>query len=80
MNDFDRDNLNFLLTASKQDMEDWHRYATADDYAYAQELIQRRHTELTMQELELIDSEVEFLAEEQDLSEAQTLLAKFALQ
>ena len=78
MNDFDRENVNFLLNASKEDMEDWHLHATDDDYAYAHELIQRRHTELTMHELALIDSEVELMAEDQDLPEAQDLLAKFA--
>ena len=79
MNSFDRENLNFLLTASKEDMDEWHRYATEDDYAYAHELIRRRHTELTLQELELLDSVVECMTEFEFVP-VQQILSKFTLQ
>ena len=75
MNDFDRENVNFLLKASKEDMEDWHRYATEDDYTYALEILRAARTELELQELELLDSEVEY----DDLVEANSVLSKFAL-
>ena len=76
MNSFDRENLNFLLTASKKDMDEWYHYATQDDLDYAIELIRAARTELELQELELIDSEVG----DNDLTEARTVLAKFTLQ
>ena len=76
MNSFDRENLNFLLTASKKDMDEWYHYATEDDMDYAIELIRAARTELELQELELIDSEVG----DNDLTEARSVLAKFTLQ
>ena len=75
MNDFDRENVNFLLNASKEDMEDWYLHATEDDYNYALEIIRAARTELEMQELELIDGEIEY----DDLIEARSVLSKFAL-
>lgn len=75
MNDFDRENVNFLLNASKEDMEDWYLHATEDDYTYALEIIRAARTELEMQELELIDGEIEY----DDLIEARSVLSKFAL-
>jgi len=74
MNDWDRNNLNFLLTASKETLEDWHHYADADDYAYALELLQAAQTELELIALDKIDAEVQ-----EDLSAAQSVLARFAL-
>ena len=77
MNNFDRENVNFLLTASKADMDEWYRYATEDDYTYALEILRAARSELEIQELELLDSEV---AEASDLLEARSVLSKFALQ
>lgn len=77
MNNFDRENVNFLLTASKADMEEWYRYATEDDYTYALEILRAARSELEMQELALLDSEVE---EASDLLEARSVLSRFALQ
>ena len=77
MNNFDRENVNFLLTATKADMEEWHRYATEDDYTYALEILRAARSELEMQELALLDSEVE---EASDLVEARSVLSKFSLQ
>ena len=74
MNDWDRDNLNFLLNANKETLEEWHHYADADDYAYALELLRTARTELAMQELALIDTEAV-----EDLSQAQGILRGFQL-
>lgn len=74
MNNWDRDNLNFLLTASKETLEDWHHCADADDYAYALELLQAAQTELELIALDTIDAEVQ-----EDISAAQIVLARFAL-
>jgi hypothetical protein len=39
MNDHDKDNLNFLLTASPEVLKDWYESVDEDDHAYAQELM-----------------------------------------
>ena len=78
MNDFDRENVNFLLNASKEDMEDWYLHATEDDYTYALEIIRRARTELEMQELEFIDCEVECMTEF-EFTPVMKMLSKFAL-
>jgi len=74
MNNWDRDNLNFLMNASKETLEEWHHYADADDYKYALELLQAARTELAMQELALVDDQAV-----EDMTEAQAVLARFRL-
>ena len=74
MNNWDRDNLNFLLNADRQTLEEWHFYADADDYKYALELLQTARNELAMKELALIDDEAV-----EDLSQAQGILRGFQL-
>lgn len=74
MNNWDRDNLNFLMNASKETLEEWHHYADADDYKYALELLQAARTELAMQELALVDTEAV-----EDMTEACSVLARFRL-
>lgn len=72
MNDYDRDNLNFLLTASRATMREWHAQASQDDYDYAMELLAQAMTELALHELGVIDREAD-----QDLSMAQAVLSRF---
>jgi len=74
MNDWDRDNLNFLLNADRETMEDWYHMATEDDFKYATELFRRARTELAMQELALVDDQAV-----EDLDQAQAVLARFRL-
>lgn len=74
MNDWDRNNLNFLLNADKETLEDWHNYADEDDYKYAMELLEAARMELQLKELLLIDE-----AAVEDLSDAQAVLDKFRL-
>ena len=74
MNDWDRNNLNFLLNADKETLEDWHNYAGEDDYKYAMELLEAARMELQLKELLLIDE-----AAVEDLSDAQAVLDKFRL-
>ena len=74
MNDWDRDNFNFLMNASKETLEEWHFYADADDYKYALELLQTARNELAMKELAIIDDEAV-----EDLSQAQGILRGFQL-
>lgn len=74
MNDWDRDNLNFLLNASKADMDDWWQHASQDDIEYAANLFKQAKTEIELQLLDLLET-----AEELDLSQAQTVLSRFRL-
>jgi len=74
MNNWDRDNLNFLMNASKETLEEWHHYADADDYKYALELLQAARTELAMKELALVDDQAV-----EDMTEACSVLARFRL-
>jgi hypothetical protein len=74
MNNWDRSNLEFLLTASRQVLNEWHAQADEDDHAYAMELLRMARTELEMQALDLLEQDTE-----QDLSAAQSILSRFTL-
>ena len=74
MNNWDRDNLNFLLNADREIMEDWYHMATEDDFKYAAELFRRARTELAMAELALVDDEAV-----EDMADARAVLARFRL-
>lgn len=70
LNDWDRDNLNFLLNADRKTLDEWYAQCDADDIRYALELMKAHKSELILQELEYFD-------EVNDLSVANTLLKKF---
>ena len=46
MNDWDKDNLEFILYANSQEFEEWMQQANRDDIDYALQLIQLHKTEL----------------------------------
>jgi hypothetical protein len=48
-NDWDRDNLNFLLHASPDVISEWNAQADEDDVAYARELLDSYAEELRLQ-------------------------------
>jgi hypothetical protein len=54
-NEWDRDNLEFLLNTKGDEFKIWHAQADADDLAYAQELMDAysRELQLRAQELEI---------------------------
>lgn len=59
-NEWDRDNLEFLLNADDACLKDWYAQADADDLAYAQELLASYAEELREQARELkIECELE---------------------
>jgi hypothetical protein len=60
MNDWDRDNLNFIMNASEEGFDEWLEQADNDDVAYALELIRMAKAELIVQEMELNDSVANF--------------------
>jgi hypothetical protein len=60
MNDWDRDNLNFIMNASEEGFDEWLDQADNDDVAYALELIRMAKAELIVQEMELCDNVANF--------------------
>ena len=67
MNDWDRDNLHFILNTTDESFEDWLDQADNDDVEYALSLIRTAKAELLTQEYELLD-------EVNDMSEANLLI------
>lgn len=51
MNQRDRDNLDFLLNASPEVIQDWYEQMDDDDIEYAFELLEAYSQELEMEEL-----------------------------
>ena len=51
MNQHDRDNLDFLLSASPEVIEDWYEQMGEDDIEYAFELLEAYSQELAAQDL-----------------------------
>jgi aspartate/glutamate racemase len=54
MNEYDRDNLKFLLTIDEATFKDWYNQMDEDDHEYAQELLNRYAQELKEQSAELL--------------------------
>lgn len=58
-NEWDRDNLMFLLTADEPEIKHWYAQADADDLMYAQELMASYAEELRLRsELALIEDQL----------------------
>ena len=77
MDKWDRDNLKFLLNASDEEFQQFLLDSSDDDIEYAIELIQPRKAE-TLVELEQVRDHM-FAEDNIDLSEAQSVLARFRL-
>ena len=60
MNDWDRNNLNFILTSMDDAFEKWMLEAKTDDIEYALELIARHKRELANIEEKLYDDVTDF--------------------
>lgn len=69
MNDWDKDNLHFLLTVSSEVFEDWLAQADEDDIEYAIELLQQAKSELLLQKMEILD-------DVDDTTDAKSILQK----
>ena len=75
MNEWDRDNLNFILNTSDEAFSEWILQADEDDIDYALELISKHREEITLKEYLL-------KADNEDVScfdEANTVLQKFRI-
>jgi hypothetical protein len=55
MNDWDRNNLHFIMDSDEATLEDFYSWATEDDLQYALTLVQTAKAELMVQEFELMD-------------------------
>jgi len=60
MNDWDRNNLNFILTSMDDAFEKWMMEASTDDLAYAMELVARHRREIADIEEKLFDNITDF--------------------
>ena len=67
MNDYDKNNLMFLMQLSEQGMSDWYAQASEDDITYAEDLFAQAH-------ILAIDDRV---AQMKRYKEAQQVLDKF---
>ena len=56
MNEWDRDNLIFILKSNEAEFHEWMQTVSNDDVAYALELLSRHKSELTVAEMELQES------------------------
>ena len=78
MNDWDRNNLHFILDSDEETLEDFYSWATEDDLAYALSLVREARTELLIQEADILD-EILTNATADDVLEANTMLKQFQL-
>ena len=72
MNDWDRNNLHFILDSDEATLDDFYSWATEDDLVYALSLVQLAKAEIMVQEAELMD-------EVGDVSVANSVLKQFQL-
>ena len=72
MNQHDKDNLQFLLTATPDVLKNWYDSVDRDDHEYAIELIRLHTAEIIVHNLEEADNV-------EDLSEARQVLARYRL-
>lgn len=77
MNHDDRENLKFLLTASKETLQDWYSKMGEDDYKYALELLEAYSRELDVRASLMEDRVVE--SSKNPYPDATAVLAKFRL-
>lgn len=55
MNEWDRDNLDFIMNSTNESFDEWLDQADNDDIEYALELIRMAKAELMVQEMEFTD-------------------------
>lgn len=76
MNDWDKDNLMFLLKSPEHIIREWISQSTEDDRSYAAELIKLYALELKSESENLI-TEVELSKNDKEFPEAREILKKF---
>jgi hypothetical protein len=78
MNEWDRNNLHFILDSDEATLEDFYSWATEDDLAYALSLVREAKTELLIQEADILD-ELLTTATAADVADANRMLKQFQL-
>ena len=78
INEWDRNNLHFILDSDEETLEDFYSWATEDDLAYALSLVREAKTELLIQEADILD-EILTNATADDVADACSVLRKFQL-
>jgi hypothetical protein len=76
MNDWDKDNLNFLMTISPELLKDFLQVMNGDDVAYAMELLRTAKAEILVESMEYEES---YNQHDEEFSEASAVLNKFTL-
>jgi Mg/Co/Ni transporter MgtE len=76
MNDWDKDNLNFLMTISPELLKDFLQVMDADDVAYAMELLRTAKAEILVESMEYDESYNQY---DEEFPEASVVLNKFTL-
>jgi hypothetical protein len=72
MNDWDRNNLQFILSLTPEQFDEWYSSISQDDVEYAIEIIRQARSETVVKMAEIFD-------EVPDLSLARSVLANFTL-
>jgi len=73
MNDWDKNNLKFILSLDEEGFEDWYATLSDDDMDYAMELLQTARLEVNLQLASLHD-------DIEDVSVANKILKQFTLE
>lgn len=79
MNDFDRENIEHLLTCSNKEFNEWANAMDTDTLLYTIKLIQQAKIELALEELELMETIESETSSLEDLAEANAVLSRFTL-
>lgn len=74
MNDWDKDNLRFLMNINSKELQKWFEQADDDDIQYANELLRAARLEISLRAAEIIDE-----AAEEDCSIAAEYLKKYSI-
>jgi hypothetical protein len=72
MNDWDRNNLQFILSLTPEQFDEWYSSISQDDVEYAIEIIRQARSETVVKMAEIFD-------DAEDLSLARSVLANFTL-
>ena len=72
MNDHDKANLEFILSADKETLKDWYESLSDDEKLYAEELVKRGTVLVTIKHLEKLDTVT-------DTKDANIILDRFKL-
>jgi hypothetical protein len=80
MNEWDRDNLSFIMSCSDEEFKAWFDQASDDDISYALELIAQSQAEVVEQQFEVHNRESErIMLKHGKYPEASAILSKFLL-